>query len=66
MASSCGDCGGADFTGEGAVDELDLDVFAGYWLGSEYGDCGGAELTGDGMVGADDLREFCENWLKGI
>jgi hypothetical protein len=66
MARSCGGCGGADFTGDGDVDSLDLDVFARYWLKSEYGDCGGAELTGDGVVGLDDLQRFSASWLKGM
>lgn len=66
MASDCGGCGGADFTGEEDVDYLDLDVFAGYWLESDYGDCAGAELTSDGVVGLDDLRRFCASWLERI
>jgi len=64
--TGCGDCGGADYTGEGDVDLGDLEVFTGVWLVSEYGDCEGAELSGDGKVGAEDLGAFAGNWLEGF
>jgi hypothetical protein len=58
-------CGGADFTGEGDAEFLDLDVLAGYWLETDYGHCGGAQLTGDGAVGLDDLGRFSASRLEG-
>ena len=67
MVSGCDGCGGADFTGEGDVDYLDLDVFAGYWLdsGCDAGNdwCLGADLDQLGDVDLLDLKLFVSEWL---
>jgi hypothetical protein len=62
--TDCGDCGGADYSGDGNVDSEDLAILCDNWLAVEYGDVDGAEITGDGVVDIDDLISFSSNWLK--
>jgi len=64
--TACGDCGGADYTGDNAVDSVDLAMLLAEWLATDYGDCEGAELTGDGFVGIDDALLFSNQWLTGF
>ncbi len=62
MERACGTCGGADFTGDGSVDLLDLETIAGEWLLTEA--AGSADIDGDGAVGLGDLAELAGQWLR--
>lgn len=65
LKASCGDCGGADITGDGAVGLDDLMVIADRWLSPVGRDeCRNADWTGDGRVNTNDLMVFAELWLQ--
>lgn len=57
-------CDGADLDLSGAVDVLDLEIFANNWLETAYGYWGRAELSGDGKVNWVDFTIFAEYWMS--
>ena len=65
LRTDCGDCGGTDITGDGAVELEDLMIVLNRWL-SPAGrtECRDADWTGDDWVNTKDLIEFAELWLR--
>lgn len=59
LSDDCGDCGGADFNGDRAVNLTDLLTMSEQWLKVELT----ADLTGDGKVSLEDVAILSRYWL---
>lgn len=65
LSAGCGDCFGADITGDGNVNLSDFDRMSGQWLCSSPVNWDRADLDSDGAVTDLDFDIWLDYWLGG-